>query len=1026
MNEVGVHSVKPFLVFQTCGAHPISNPRSSLSRGLSQNDVARIFGVTIASVEPYVALLAVRIDAIMPEAAGGSSTRFAQSLFEPSSQLSIPEYYKLLVYQVSNGMHEIVMDDCYLDDMTEIIGILESSGVTSSKLPVGEHLGPTIDAFVEKLFQEIFILLNYRINEYSSLEDDDDIERARELVIRMLHLGQTPNIRIEDMVLTSSPLQLAVELNEAHLANQLLDAGADPNFLSKRFDRTIDRAQRSDERDSGHYYDLNPEMIEVLGRFVDAGISQGEKSSALISAIDRRSISLADKLIQVGANVLDTSSVGYHWHGMKIGAIGFAADIEDEAKAQEFMIFLLRHAQAAYPSRSQADFITADVILIATKREHHSILEFLLGIGCDVAGTESEGVTALHIAAFKGCYSLCERLLEYGSLVDGPSSPTRAPPPMILAALEGHESIVQLLHRHGADLNGNFAFNAVPNFWHTSIWPQFDPDTPRARLSYRLSDLGISTISPVGAAILGCKWNNETYRYLTKHGARLPDWAIYYGAHNLLQSGIVEVALKGNADVNCKGKNEKTPLQTVLSSSRTALRMFEQSMNGIEEFRSRCVRLCFELLNAGAVLLGGEVEMAVFLNNWDLVESILLSHPYGLARNDSPISLLESAFLSGSEDMVHRVFGWDPGAYHDGALCAAVCYASEHQSTKHLLRLLKNRPMSKHATYLEGIAMGLAAWGAEAEVLKTLGGNLGTPSEAAHPICPSCKVYSHDEIRQALLSFKFGKKELPFWHDKSLNGTETLLLTGQSPQDPQLKALGHCAGEQSGDIVADLDRDKISKTQENTRFDDIYYQIDLAVHRGKLDDAKVLLFAGVDGTTTCSIDKHIAGRYLRRAVQWGDLSVSEFLLKAGAEIDTQAARDGGLTALQQAAIDGRVGIAKILIDWGADINASRAGKSGRTALEGAAMRGRIDMLQFLLSMGAETGGKGRLQYLRAIKFAECKWHLVAAKMLREHRDWIIEDDNLWRELEQLGSRWEQYGKITRCLMNGAEVRWIDE
>ncbi|KAI8172183.1 Protein fem-1-like protein [Colletotrichum sp. SAR 10_65] len=137
------------------------------------------------------------------------------------------------------------------------------------------------------------------------------------------------------------------------------------------------------------------------------------------------------------------------------------------------------------------------------------------------------------------------------------------------------------------------------------------------------------------------------------------------------------------------------------------------------------------------------------------------------------------------------------------------------------------------------------------------------------------------------------------------------------------------------------------------------------------------------------------------AVECGYLDLIKLLLDAGADINAPAARSRGATALQLAAIKGYLGVSKMLVDLGADLNAPRATNDGRTALEGAAEHGRIDTIQYLLSQGVETTGKGRLSYLRAIRYAEMEMHLVASTLLKTWREWTAVDDAWWKELQSL-------------------------
>ena len=119
------------------------------------------------------------------------------------------------------------------------------------------------------------------------------------------------------------------------------------------------------------------------------------------------------------------------------------------------------------------------------------------------------------------------------------------------------------------------------------------------------------------------------------------------------------------------------------------------------------------------------------------------------------------------------------------------------------------------------------------------------------------------------------------------------------------------------------------------------------------------------------------------------------LLAKGADIHAPAYAIRGATALQLAAIGGKLVVARRLVKFGADVNAARAVVGGRTALEGAAEHGRLEAVQFLLNVGVSTTGTGRVQYLRALKFAVSKGHNAVADLLRKHREWDAEDDAIF-------------------------------
>lgn len=138
---------------------------------------------------------------------------------------------------------------------------------------------------------------------------------------------------------------------------------------------------------------------------------------------------------------------------------------------------------------------------------------------------------------------------------------------------------------------------------------------------------------------------------------------------------------------------------------------------------------------------------------------------------------------------------------------------------------------------------------------------------------------------------------------------------------------------------------------------------------------------------------------LQAAVEKGNLKLMNLFIERGGCINAAAAEDSGATALQLACINGHLEMSLRLLELGADVNARGALRHGRTALEGAAEYGRIDTIQLLLSHGACTHGYYRVQYLKAVVYAEKNRHFAAAALLKEHREWSTEDKECYKSLQ---------------------------
>src|SRR6266850_4817966 len=94
---------------------------------------------------------------------------------------------------------------------------------------------------------------------------------------------------------------------------------------------------------------------------------------------------------------------------------------------------------------------------------------------------------------------------------------------------------------------------------------------------------------------------------------------------------------------------------------------------------------------------------------------------------------------------------------------------------------------------------------------------------------------------------------------------------------------------------------------------------------------------------------------LHRAAQNGQLSVVEFLLSHGADIDPKDMAYGGQTPLHYAVEAGHKAVAEVLLNKGASINATDG--SGSTPLHLAADRGFRTVVELLLAHGADVNAK---------------------------------------------------------------------
>jgi ankyrin repeat protein len=150
--------------------------------------------------------------------------------------------------------------------------------------------------------------------------------------------------------------------------------------------------------------------------------------------------------------------------------------------------------------------------------------------------------------------------------------------------------------------------------------------------------------------------------------------------------------------------------------------------------------------------------------------------------------------------------------------------------------------------------------------------------------------------------------------------------------------------------------------------------LQIAVSYQNSDIIQLLLEAGSDiKAPTGNSGRRTA---LQHAVKCDNLNLVQQLIDAGADVNAPPSLTKGTTVLQAAAGAGSLGIAIKPLEAGADV--------GRTALQGAAMHGRLDMAQLLLDAGLKQDGVQELWFQSAIALALDSGHFAIGEMLSKH------------------------------------------
>ncbi|KZL76847.1 ankyrin repeat containing protein [Colletotrichum tofieldiae] len=891
--------------------------RESLTTLLDSSDTA---------LTRSVSSLAAGLGSMMPEAEEDEHINRAQLILQGSINEALFHHIMLLLYQFSNNMDV----DNYAVDRSRgkwVVDMLASSGLIRTPLPLRHTTDPTIKAIAEKLFQ----------CSISSLELGGGPWKP--VITWLLSSGQSPNAPwTDDYMNRWTPLQYTIWHREYDVALQLLDARADPKLcyeVKKSPLLSLFQRLRPIYLETGELFidhDEENTITNLVKRLLDAGDSlhegpEDEGASVLMLAAGIGRLGLVDMLIQsYGANVLhrslvDSSTLPKGFNKLLLGelsVIAMAASLCPEDEALACVKHLLRHTQSSHPSMAPADFCGPEVALVAASRGYNEVLRLLQSLGLDIAIANSKGVSPLHLSAYYGHLDACKWLLRHGAVVNPPERPGQSPSPACFAALRNHHNIVELLLQHGVDMSVGFMISECTENWDIKDWGKFDFPTSENKRERQSSTNCF--VNLMGAAIIGAQ-DDRTYRYLARNGAKLPEWAVYYGASFPQDLGLVRFALAGNVNPNWRGPNGQTPLQAALT-----IGYGDSSIQ-----RSACVMVATELLSAGATLVGGEAQQAIFLGHWGLVDNILRQSPKAICYQHNSMSILEAALLSKSNDMIQCVFAWDPHAYDSRALCAGVLFAISEGRTDILGQILRNRGPSQESLPFEGLAVGIAAWHDDTEILGMLLAGLPKTLVAAIPTrAPGWSQEYRVPTKRQLEGF-FSRPILqnqPLWRDPELRLVDGSPLTLALWSKTSLATLldHNCCPDKLTIATAaangDLEVLKIllRLPRQNISLDCIEGPLYRAVEQGHTDILQELLTAGEDVNET----NHMVSRGrspLQKATEDGNLTMFDILIKAGAEVNGPAAKDHGATALQLAAIKGRLGLAKILIDLGADINA---------------------------------------------------------------------------------------------------------
>jgi uncharacterized protein len=192
--------------------------------------------------------------------------------------------------------------------------------------------------------------------------------------------------------------------------------------------------------------------------------------------------------------------------------------------------------------------------------------------------------------------------------------------------------------------------------------------------------------------------------------------------------------------------------------------------------------------------------------------------------------------------------------------------------------------------------------------------------------------------------------------------------------EPALAAARNEAGQSSFMLAKYYRREEIASYLQSVLPDLDFFEACVAgqtsvVERALAKDSSLLESHNSDGWTPL----HLASFF-------GHPELVEFLLNAGAHVDSRSTNAMRNTPLHAGAAGGQTKVVQLLLKRGADANARQEG--GWTALHAAALSGNREMLEALLAHGADLNARASNNQA-ALDLALQKGHGPIAALLEE-------------------------------------------
>lgn len=251
-----------------------------------------------------------------------------------------------------------------------------------------------------------------------------------------------------------SPLFIASSQGNVNLVDRLLEAGAEVNQRTEnRFALAVTPLEAACKE--GHITVV--ERLIRVGAATDVDDDPDRNSSPLAWAIEADSLAVVSILLRSGAN---PNSLGHRFEE-NITVLAQACKGQNAG-----IVSALIEAGADVQMTSRFADDDEPPIQTAARHSNVEVIRVLIKQGANVNEQTSEGFTALHKAARRGCASIM-RFLVSEDLADYSLRLINGSQPIHTAARWNHPDCIQVLVEAGADINSRNDSGKTPLHWAT-------------------------------------------------------------------------------------------------------------------------------------------------------------------------------------------------------------------------------------------------------------------------------------------------------------------------------------------------------------------------------------------------------------------------------------------------------------------------------------------------------------------------------------------------------------------------------